>query len=239
MGRRQTRIPPVTHLPLNPLELTGRAATHIREALAPGVRLHAGAIDAVNTLREAAARAGHELEIVSSFRDFPRQSGIWNRKFRGEQTVFDRAGRPLDVAAMSGPERVRAILIWSALPGASRHHWGSDFDVVDRAAVLPDYRPELTVAEYTGSGPFVRLSEWLAANLGNHGFFRPYRTDRGGVSPEPWHLSYTPVSEPTLQALTLDVLTEAIEGSDLEGREHVLAQLPEIYDRYVVSIDTP
>jgi LAS superfamily LD-carboxypeptidase LdcB len=226
-------------LPLNPLELTGRAATHVREALAPGVRLHAGAIDAVNALRDAAARAGHELEIVSSFRDFARQCGIWNRKFRGEQAVFDRGGRPLDVAAMEASERIRAILIWSALPGASRHHWGTDFDVIDRAAVRPDYRPELTVAEYTGTGPFVRLNEWLAANLGNHGFFRPYQTERGGVSPEPWHLSYTPVSEPALRALTLEVLAEAIGGSEIEGREHVLAQLPEIYDRYVRSIDAP
>jgi LAS superfamily LD-carboxypeptidase LdcB len=227
------------HLPLNPLELTGRAATHIREAPALGARLHAGVLDAVTALREASARAGHDLAIVSSFRDFSRQSDIWNRKFRGEQAVFDRAGAPLDVSSMSGPERVRAILIWSALPGASRHHWGTDFDVYDRAAVPPDYRPQLTVAEYTGSGPFVRLNEWLGANLGNHGFFRPYTTDRGGVSPEPWHLSYAPVSGPALQALTLDVLTEAIEGSDLEGREHVLARQPEIHEKYVLSVDSP
>lgn len=224
---------------LNPLELTGRAATHIREAPKSGARLHADAVDAVNALREASARAGHDLAIVSAFRDFARQSAIWNRKFRGEQAVFDRAGRPLEVASMSGPERVRAILIWSALPGASRHHWGTDFDVYDRAAVPPDYRPQLTVEEYIGSGPFTRLNEWLAANLGNYGFFRPYRTDRGGVSPEPWHLSYAPLAVPALQALTLDVLTEAIEGSELQGREHVLAQLPAIYDKYVASIDAP
>jgi LAS superfamily LD-carboxypeptidase LdcB len=224
---------------LNSLELTGRAATHIREASALNARLHAGAIAAVEALREACARAGHDLAIVSSFRDFSRQCGIWNRKFRGEQAVFDRSGKVLDVAAMSGPERVRAILIWSALPGASRHHWGTDFDVYDRAAVPPDYRPQLTVAEYTGAGPFTRLNEWLGANLGNHGFFRPYRTDRGGVSPEPWHLSYAPLSGPALQTLTLDVLTEAIEASELEGRDDVLEQLPLIHDRYVTSIDAP
>ena len=229
----------MTSFPLNSLELTGRAATHICEVPALGARLHAAAIDAANALREASARAGLDLAIVSSFRDFNRQSAIWNRKFRGEQPLLDRAGQVLPVASLGGPERVRAILIWSALPGASRHHWGTDFDVYDRAAVPADYRPELTVAEYTGTGPFVRLNEWLAANLGNRGFFRPYRTDRGGVSPEPWHLSYAPVSGPALQALTLEVLTEAIEGSDLEGREHVLARLPEIHDRYVVSIDAP
>jgi hypothetical protein len=44
---------------------------------------------------------------------------------------------------------------------------------------------------------------------------------------------------PALHALTLDVLRQAIEESDLEGRDIVLAQLPEIYDRYVVSVDTP
>jgi LAS superfamily LD-carboxypeptidase LdcB len=239
MGRRQIRIGAVIPPPLNPQELTGRAATHIREAPGLDARLHGAAIDAVDALREACARAGHDLAIVSSFRDFSRQERIWNRKFRGEQPVFDRAGRALDVAAMSGPERVRSILIWSALPGASRHHWGTDFDVYDRAAVPPDYRPQLTVAEYGSGGPFVRLNEWLAANLGNYGFFRPYRTDHGGVSPEPWHLSYAPLAVPALQKLTLDVLTEAIGKSDLEGREHVLAQLPSIYDKYVKSIDLP
>jgi LAS superfamily LD-carboxypeptidase LdcB len=219
--------------------LTGRADTHIREVPALGARLHAQAIDAVNALREAAARAGHDLAIVSSFRDFSRQSGIWNRKFRGEQAVLDREGRPLEITAMNGPERVRAILLWSALPGASRHHWGTDFDVYDRAAVPQAFRPELTVAEYTGSGPFVRLDAWLGANLGNYGFFRPYRTDRGGVHPEPWHLSYAPVSVPALRSLTLEVLTAALAESDLEGREHVLAGLPEIHDKYVVSVDDP
>lgn len=224
---------------LNSLELTGRAATHVLEVPALGARLHAGAIAAVNSLREAGAAAGIDLAIVSSFRDFSRQTAIWNGKFRGERPVLDRSGRTLDVAELGEVERVRSILIWSALPGASRHHWGTDFDVYDRAAVPAAYRPELTVAEFTGQGPFARLNEWLAANLGNHGFFRPYGTDRGGVHPEPWHLSYAPVSGPALPALTLDVLREAVENSDLDGRDHVLAQLPEIYERYVVSIDTP
>ena len=225
--------------PMNSFELTGRAATHVQEAPGLGARLHAGAIDAVKALREASAAAGIDLAVVSSFRDFSRQSAIWNGKFRGERPMLDRAGRALDCASLSGPERMRSILIWSALPGASRHHWGTDFDVYDRAAVPPGYRPELTVAEFTGRGPFARLNEWLAANLGNHGFFRPYGTDRGGVHPEPWHLSYAPIAGPALQTLTLDVLREAIEGSDLAGREHVLAQLPQIYDTYVVSVDTP
>ena len=224
--------------PLDSLQLTGRVATHVSDAPVLGARLHTRVVAAANSLREAAAAAGIDLAIVSAFRDFDRQSGIWNGKFRGERPVLDRAGQPLEMAGLDDRARVRAILVWSALPGASRHHWGTDFDVIDRAAVSAGYRPELTVAEFT-TGPFVRLNEWLGANLANHGFFRPYTTDRGGVHPEPWHLSYAPVSVPALQGMTLQVLREAIERSDLAGRETVLEQLSEIYDRYVVSVDTP
>jgi LAS superfamily LD-carboxypeptidase LdcB len=223
---------------LDSFELTGRAATHVREAPGLGARLHAGAVAAVNTLREAAAAAGIDLVIVSAFRDFSRQAAIWNAKFRGERPMLDRAGRPLDAAALDERERVRSILIWSALPGASRHHWGTDFDVIDRASLPAGYQPQLTVEEFT-TGPFVRLNEWLGANLGNYGFFRPYSTDRGGVHPEPWHLSYARISGPALATLTVDVLREAVVGSELAGREIVLEQLPEIYDRYVASVDTP
>ena len=35
------------------------------------------------------------------------------------------------------------ILEWSALPGASRHHWGSEFDVFDLAALPEGYRVQL------------------------------------------------------------------------------------------------
>jgi LAS superfamily LD-carboxypeptidase LdcB len=224
--------------PLDSFELTGRAATHIREAPGLGARLHAGAVAAVNTLREAAAAAGIDLAIVSAFRDFSRQASIWNAKFRGQRPMLDASGRPLDALGLDEPARVRSILIWSALPGASRHHWGTDFDVIDRASLPPGYQPQLTVEEFT-TGPFVRLNEWLGANLGNYGFFRPYSTDRGGVHPEPWHLSYAPISVPALATLTPEVLREAIALSDLAGREIVLGQLPEIYDKYVASVDAP
>ena len=32
---------------------------------------------------------------------------------------------------------IETILLWSALPGGSRHHWGTDVDVFDAAAVAP------------------------------------------------------------------------------------------------------
>jgi LAS superfamily LD-carboxypeptidase LdcB len=231
-------MPPSTrNNPLTGQQLTGRSASHVREVPELKSRLHADAIEPVLALRAAAAQEGIDLTIASSFRDFDRQLGIWNAKFRGELPLLDRQGQPLAAADLDERARVDAILLWSALPGASRHHWGSDFDVVDRAAMAPDYRPQLTVAEFTGAGPFVRLNDWLGLQLAHFGFFRPYTTDRGGVHPEPWHVSYAPVSGPALTRLTLDLLYETLDKSELLGREHVLTRLPEIHAKYVMAID--
>jgi len=47
---------------------------------------------------------------------------------------------------------VRAILHWSALPGASRHHWGTEIDVIDRAALADGRKAQLIPAEYGADG---------------------------------------------------------------------------------------
>ena len=57
------------------------------------------------------------------------------------------------------------------------------------------YKLQVVPAEYHAGGPFHRLTTWLDAHMHAFGFFRPYTTDRGGVSPEPWHLSYAPVAK--------------------------------------------
>ena len=78
---------------LNSLELTGRAASHIVEVPALAARLHRDAAGPAMALRAAAAAAGIDLAFVSTFRDFARQSAIWNGKFRGERGhLHDVAG---------------------------------------------------------------------------------------------------------------------------------------------------
>lgn len=224
---------------LDPKQLTGRVASHVVEAAELACTVHAGALPALLALAAAARTEGIELEVVSSFRDFERQRSIWNGKYRGERPLLDRAGCELDRARLDEPAAVAAILLWSALPGASRHHWGTEVDVVDRSACPPGYRPQLTTAEFAPRGIFAKLDGWLSANMGHFGFFRPYTRDRGGVLPEAWHLSYAPVSVPALEALTLEVLAEAIGGSELCAKEWVLGRLPEIHARYVNNVDAP
>ena len=190
-------------------------------------------------MRAAAAAAGVDLAAFSSFRDFDRQMVIWNGKFRGEREMQDRAGRKLDALALPPAERVAAILWWSALPGASRHHWGTDFDVMDLAALPAGYRIKVVPAEYGPGGPFHRLTNWLDANMHAFGFFRPYATQRGGVSPEPWHLSHAPVARRAQQALSLERLREVLAASDIEGKEAVLESLAGNFRRYVLDVDPP
>ena len=221
---------------LNSLQVTGRAATHVQEVAGLAATLHPAAGAAALALREAARNEGMELEVVSSFRTFERQVLIWNAKYRGERPLLDRMGNALDCASLDERARVDAILLWSALPGASRHHWGTDIDVIDRAAVAVDYRPQLTVEEFSTGGPFLRLNDWLSLNMRRFGFFRPYTVDRGGVQPEPWHLSFAPVAVGALEVLTIEVLFEAVAASSMDGREQVLAWLPELYRRYVQGI---
>jgi LAS superfamily LD-carboxypeptidase LdcB len=220
-------------------ELTGRTRGHVRDCQDPRCTLHPEAARAFAGLRSAAARDGLDLEAASSFRDFDRQLLIWNDKYHGRRPLLDVRGQPLNGAVMTAPERVRAILHWSALPGASRHHWGTELDVIDRAALPPGEEPQLVPQEYAADGPFARLDAWLAGHAGDYGFFRPYDLDRGGVQPEPWHLSFAPISDAALKALTVDVLREALGEVDLAGAQAVWPQLPEIHARYVRAVATP
>jgi LAS superfamily LD-carboxypeptidase LdcB len=145
----------------------------------------------------------------------------------------------LDLATLSEPQRVDAILAWSAIPGGSRHHWGSDIDVIDAAAMPAGYQVELVPAEYEPGGVFSRLPGWLDQNMGLFGFFRPYGSDRGGAGIEPWHLSYAPVARDAIEALSLSVLRAAIADGDMLGKEYVLDRLPEIYTRFILAVDPP
>jgi LAS superfamily LD-carboxypeptidase LdcB len=224
---------------MNELELTGRARTHVIDLMDPPCSLHFETVASFLAMREAAALDGILLTARSSFRDFDAQLRIWNAKWAGERPLYDRHGALLDRAQLTDAQTVEAILCWSAAPGGSRHHWGSDVDVFDAAAIPAGYKVQLVPSEYEAGGVFAPLSAWLDAHMPRYGFFRPYRTDRGGVSPEPWHLSYAPVSMPALESLSLSMLRHVLEASAIAGKAQVLARLPEIYTRFLLAIDGP
>lgn len=186
-------------------------------------------------LQQRAEKAGFELRIASSYRSFERQRLIWNNKALGVRPVLDSKGLPLDIAHMSERDIIFAILRWSALPGASRHHWGTDIDVYDGSRMPPDYELQLTVAETESDGPFAEFHQWLSSELQSSAcdFFRPYAQDRGGIAPEPWHLSYAPLACDFARHFNKDLLQEQLLSTELQLKNTVLENLDEIYQRFI------
>ena len=224
---------------MNDGELTGQVRTHIADVSDPKCALHAHVVAPFLNLRRAALADGFDPVPQSSFRDFSRQLMIWNGKFTGERPMVDASGLPLDVRDLTPRERIEAIMLWSALPGASRHHWGTDIDLIDRQAAPPGYRIQLTPEEFAPGGPFAPLAAWLEVNAARFGFFRPFRGELSGVQPEPWHFSFAPVAESARRSLSPAVLHKAIAAAPLLGKDEVLERLESLHARYVANIDWP
>lgn len=238
---------PLSFLPMMPANLVGKDESHLCSAADAewlGTAIHRDVVPAFRELRAEAAGAGFDVAILSGFRSFDKQLSIWNRKARGELPVLDSNASPLDIRRLRDDELMFTILRWSALPGASRHHWGTDLDVYDAAARPAGYEIELIPSEYDAEGMFSPFSAWLDERIANgtaSGFFRPYDLDRNGVAPERWHISYAPIAVPCQQALDADLLRPTVESADMMLKDVVLANLDEIVERFVVNTnpDTP
>ncbi len=216
--------------------LLGQTEAGLVEVPSLGCWVQPALIAPLLSLAEAAAQAGFQLAVASSFRSFDRQLAIWNAKARGQRPVLDDFGQPMDLLALSEADRVKAILRWSTLPGGSRHHWGTDLDVYDASALPDGYALQLTTAECEGEGPFNRFHCWLSERIAlgeSQGFYRPYAQDFGGIAPEPWHLSFAPLALGYQQLFSADLLADALRGVDLELKDTVLALLPELVSRFM------
>lgn len=216
--------------------LFGLGDTHVILDPESGQLLHPEALVAFQRLCRDARDAGFAPRVVSGFRDFKRQRTIWNSKAQGVRPVLDSRGLALDISRLAPRDLVFAILRWSALPGASRHHWGTDFDIIDAAAVPEDYRPQLTPQEVASDGVFGPFHQWLDTRIASgrsYGLFRPYVEDFGGVAPERWHLSYAPHAWELQQQLTPERLDEQLRRSNLALCDTVCEQLQEIYTRFI------
>ncbi|MGL9723314.1 M15 family metallopeptidase [Sodalis sp. (in: enterobacteria)] len=221
---------------MDTLAVTGRTDRHLIP-LETGHRLQPLAATAFARLQQAATQAGFSLRPASSFRDFDRQLLIWNGKFHGQRPLLDHFSRPLEALSLATGPRCEAILRWSALPGASRHHWGTDLDIFDPDLLPPGAQLQLTPEEYLPGGCFASLTRWLDRHLGEYGFYRPYARDRGGVAVEPWHISYRPLADRDALLLTPAVLLEAWQGQDVAGSGWLAPRLDDIFQRYIDNID--
>lgn len=197
--------------------------------------VHQALYDDLANLIAAASAAGFSMYIASGYRSFDRQLAIWNSKMDGTKPILDSQSQPIDSHLLSDSEKVTAILRWSALPGASRHHWGTDFDVYAGNLLPEGTSLALEPWEYLDGhqAPFYR---WLQQYAEQFGFFFPYQRDLGGVAFEPWHISHKQTAERCLRQLTPERLHNAIDQSEILGREAILSMLDTIYNQYVTNI---
>lgn len=226
----------MAHPPVEPAILTGKSEAHLVPVGSGRTSffMNAEAAGAWAALVLEAERAGFGPRLASAFRDYERQLAIWNGKADGTRPLVDANGRPVDGKTLDDRALADAILQWSAIPGASRHHWGTDIDVFDASAVPDDYQVELTPRE--AEDVFGAFHRWLDANAARFGFYRPYDRDRGGVKPERWHLSYGPVASAYLEAYTRDVFDGVLAEPRLRLGDALRRRRDDLYARYVLGI---
>jgi LAS superfamily LD-carboxypeptidase LdcB len=172
-------------------------------------------------MHQKANEEGVELKIVSSTRNFERQKQIWENKWLGRSLTQNVN---LAQIGLNDFEKAERILKYSAMPGTSRHHWGTDIDI---NSVEEDFFE-------TEEGE--KLYLWLINNAHTFGFFQPY-TMKGknrptGYEEEPWHWSYAPLSNVFLKEYLASISYSDIHG--FEGAE--TAKHLEVIEHFVCGI---
>lgn len=201
-------------------------------------KLEAKTALAFEAMAAKAALEGIHLAICSAYRPFDRQLAIWNAKASGKRVVLDAYEQPIDIEGLSDDQLIDLILLWSALPGASRHHWGTDIDVFD-ANQIDVKALRLIEAEYIEGGPCAKLHTWLKENARDFGFYFPFQRGQSAVSAEPWHISYFPVSQLLLPQFDTNELAILLKNSEMLLKDAVLNRLNTLVDEYVRRIATP
>lgn len=189
-----------------PSELIGKSKLDL---YGDSYELRKEAHDAFLKMQKAALKDGIKIHIVSSYRSYRHQNTIWKRKYNKY------------IANGLSPEKaINKITEYSTIPGTSRHHWGTDIDIIDASHQIP--KKVLLVSNYQKHGIYNKLNKWMDKNASNYGFYLVYTNNenRKGIKYEPWHYSYIKLSKPMLQSfLKLDLKTQ-LQSQKLLGSNY-------------------
>ena len=187
-------------------ELMGKADI---ELVGENINLRPEAYEAFVRMKRAAYQDGIDIKVVSSYRSYDRQRAIFERKYI-EYT--DQGMEPL--------EAIDKIIEYSTIPGTSRHHWGTDADLID--ASKPAEGDLLDPDKFAEGQPFYDFKKWMDAHSEEYGFYLVYNDHprRRGFKYEPWHYSYAPLSRPMLKEFRSLNLIRLLEKEDFMGAEH-------------------
>lgn len=198
-------------------ELLGKGAPLLTKTSA--YRLRPEAAVAYEEMKSAALKEGIKFQVVSSYRDYNHQNRIWERKYKS----FRESG-------LNPTAAIEKIIEYSTIPGTSRHHWGTDIDIVD---ATPKVSGGLLVpSKFHGNGPFCKFKEWMDKNANTYGFYLVYTDDknRKGFNYEPWHYSFKSLSLDYLNKYQELDIKSKLESAKLLGSEHFTESF---IDRYL------
>ncbi|MGB0983456.1 MAG: M15 family metallopeptidase [Saprospiraceae bacterium] len=187
-----------------------------------GMKLRKDTYEAFGKMYDAALKDGVRLKIISATRPFTHQKSIWEAKWNGKRKVN---GQFLPANPRDPEERARLILMYSSMPGTSRHHWGTDIDLNDLNN------------PYFEKGTGKKIYDWLVENASEYGFCQVYSPQDDsrpyGYLEEKWHWSYVPVAR-RLTNLYAEKLTDS-DISGFEGSETALSI--GMIEKYVLGIN--
>jgi D-alanyl-D-alanine carboxypeptidase len=142
-------------------ELTGKA---LPELYGDTFKLRKEVAECFVEMRSAAELEGIKLFSASSYRNYDHQKRIWDQKHK----KFTKEG-------LSEIDVLHKLIEYSTLPGTSRHHWGTDLDIIDLAVKPPV--DALNEIHFNENGVYSKLYEWLQKNANNYGFYEVYTLD--------------------------------------------------------------
>ncbi|MFD1294413.1 M15 family metallopeptidase [Lutibacter holmesii] len=182
------------------------------------VELQPQVYKAFKAMQSAALKDGIAIQIISGYRSFERQQQIWNRKYAKYVSL-----------GLEPQEAIKKIIEYSTIPGTSRHHWGTEIDIIDgNMKVEKSY---LIEKNYSEGGAYLKLKKWMDLHSERFGFYIVYTNnpERKGFKYEPWHFSYKDLSDKLLEEfLRLDLQTE-LKNKSIHGSEYFSAEFLEKY----------
>jgi LAS superfamily LD-carboxypeptidase LdcB len=172
-------------------------------------KLRKEANEAFLKLKTEALKSDIRIQVVSSYRSYLHQNSIWERKYNRN---INRGLTPQD--------SIKNIIAYSTIPGTSRHHWGTDIDIIDANATQPS--SVLQPRHFEHNGCYRKLKVWMDHNANAFGFYLVYTNtpSRKGFKYEPWHYSYQPLSSRFLSQYKKLNLKALITNENLLGNVH-------------------
>ncbi|HFS67017.1 MAG TPA: D-alanyl-D-alanine carboxypeptidase family protein [Flavobacteriia bacterium] len=160
------------------------------------IKLQKEVHDALQKMIRAAKKDNVHIVLISGYRSFNHQKRIWNRKF----DKYRKQG-------YSVKECINKITNYTAIPGTSRHHWGTDVDLSDK------------YANGLNNNKRAIFNQWMQKNAKKFGFYLVYTNDknRTGYKFESWHFTYKKLSKPLLDKYIKTNVFNLIKNQGVKG----------------------